>query len=303
MTQRRENDAPPQTCDCLVVGGGPAGLTAAIYLARFRRRVIVVDSGKSRAAAIPKSHNHPGFPDGISGEALLRTLRIQTEEYGGKIVYGTVELLKTRADGFAADTTAGTILAPRVLIATGITDKCPDIEAVDEAGLRDMVRYCPVCDGFEARDKKIAVYGPPREASGKAQFLRVYSSAVTLVPNMAAPANANGDGDFEMASSPAATIAVVENGIEVALTDGRVMQFDILYPALGSEVHSDLATRLGAKCNDVGCLIVDNKQQTSVPALYAAGDVVSDLHQLVVAEGHAAIAATAIHNSLPLNLR
>jgi thioredoxin reductase (NADPH) len=297
-------NASPQNCDCLVVGGGPAGLTAAIYLARFRRSVLVIDAGNSRAAAIPKSHNHPGFPEGISGETLLRTLRVQAEEYGAKIVSGNVESLKTTADGFAADITEGAVLASRVLISTGITDKCPDIEGFDEVGLRSLVRYCPICDGFEAIDKKIAVYGSPSEASGKANFLRIYSPTVTLVPNSPAAANEKAkQGDFELASSPAARISAAGEGIDVALSDGSTMRFDVLYPAVGCEVHSNLATALGAKTSDVGCLIVDNKQQTTVPGLYAAGDVVSDLHQLVVAEGHAAIAATAIHNSLPLNPR
>jgi thioredoxin reductase (NADPH) len=86
------------------------------------------------------------------------------------------------------------------------------------------------------------------------------------------------------------------------LVDGRTMNFDLLYPTMGCIVHSDLATALGANSNEVGCLLVDGKQQTTVPGIYAAGDVVSDLHQLVVAEAHAAIAATAIHNSLPLQL-
>ena len=95
-------NAPPQSYDCLVVGGGPAGLTAAIYLARFRRSVLVVDAANSRATSIPESHNHPGFSDGIPGETLLRTLRIQAEEYGAKIISGTVESVKTTSDRFAA---------------------------------------------------------------------------------------------------------------------------------------------------------------------------------------------------------
>ena len=99
------------TYDCLVVGGGPAGLTAALYLARFRRRVLVIDAGKSRAASIPRSHNHPGFADGISGDVLLRTLRTQAEEYGAKIVVGNVLSLERTTDGFAADTTIGPVLA------------------------------------------------------------------------------------------------------------------------------------------------------------------------------------------------
>ena len=292
------------TYDCLVVGGGPAGLTAALYLARFRRRVLVIDAGKSRAASIPRSHNHPGFADGISGDVLLRTLRTQAEEYGAKIVVGKVLSLERTADGFAADTTIGPVLAARVVMATGITDKCPDIELLDRAAAKEMVRYCPVCDGFEAIDKKIAVYGPWEEAAGKARFLRVYSSDVTLVPTLPADTDRkNEEGDFKLATSPAAKILTAADGIDVALADGRAMRFDVVYPAMGCHVHSDLAIKLGAKSNEVGCLIVDNKQQTTVPGVYAAGDVVSDLHQLVVAEAHAAIAATAIHNSLTLNLR
>ena len=292
------------TYDCLVVGGGPAGLTAALYLARFRRRVLVIDAGNSRAASIPRSHNHPGFVDGISGEVLLRTLRTQAEQYGATIVFGNVESLEKTTEGFAAATTFGAVLAPRVIVATGIMDRCPDIEVLDPAQAKEMIRYCPICDGFEATDKKIAVYGPLDEAAAKARFLRVYSSAVTLVPTLPADRHSKEEhSGFELAASPAAKIVTAEHGIDVALADGRTMRFDVLYPAVGCHVHSDLAIALGAKSNEVGCLIVDNKQQTTVPGIYAAGDVVSDLHQLVVAEGHAAIAATAIHNSLPLNFR
>src|SRR3954453_12777931 len=105
------NSASAQVCDCLVIGGRPAGLTAALYLARFRRRVLVIDAGKSRAASIPRSHNHPGFVDGVCGDVLLRTLRTQAEEYGAKIVAGNVLSLEKTTDGFAADTTIGIFLA------------------------------------------------------------------------------------------------------------------------------------------------------------------------------------------------
>src|SRR3954447_19877032 len=98
-----------QVCDCLVVGGGPAGLTAALYLARFRRRVLVVDAGKSRAAAIPRSHNHPGFIEGITGKSLLRALQTQAEQYGATIVSGTVLSLQRTTEGFDAETTAGAV--------------------------------------------------------------------------------------------------------------------------------------------------------------------------------------------------
>jgi len=296
-------NAAAQISDCLVVGGGPAGLTGAMYLARFRRRVLVVDAGKSRAAGISRSHNHPGFREGISGESLLRTLRTQAEAYGAKIISGTVLSLQHATEGFAAETTAGTIVSRRILIATGITDKCPDIDVMDASIVKDSVRYCPICDGFEAIDKKIAVYGPPQGAAGKARFLRVYSPFVTVVPSGSHQSDPASDHvELTVASSPAKKIVANAKGVQVILTDGGTLQFDVLYPAVGCHVHSELITALGAKSDDAGCVAVDGKQQTTVPGIYAAGDVVSDLHQLVVAEGHAAVAATAIHNSLPLNL-
>jgi thioredoxin reductase (NADPH) len=289
-----------QVCDCLVVGGGPAGLTAALYLARFRRKVIVIDAGKSRAAGIPRSHNHPGFIEGITGKSLLHALQTQAEQYGATIVSGTVVSLQRTTNGFDAETTVGTVRCSRVLIATGITDKCPDVQVLDDSDAMETVRYCPVCDGFEGVDKKIAVYGPLSETEAKARFLRVYSPFVTLVPNSdLSQGPAPGAKEFATASAPAAKIIATRSCVDVHLRDGQKLEFDVLYPALGCHVHSDLATALGAKSDEIGYLVVDKKQKTTMDGLYAAGDVVSDLHQLVVAEAHAAIAATAIHNSLP----
>jgi thioredoxin reductase (NADPH) len=289
--------------DCLVVGGGPAGLTSALYLARFHRSVLVIDSGKSRACGISRTHNHPGFINGISGDTLVGTLRRQAEQYGAEVASGTVLALDRTSLGFAAHTTAGTFNASCTLIATGITDKGPDRESPGLPAENDSVRYCPVCDGFEATDKRIAVYGPPDEAAAKARFLRVYSPSVTLIPSRIVKGSPSADSEFELLSCPAQKFAAAGSGISVELADGEERYFDVLYPALGCHVHSDLAVALGAKANSVGCLIVDDKQRTTVEGLYAAGDVVSDLHQIVVAEGHAAVAATAIHNSLPYNFR
>jgi thioredoxin reductase (NADPH) len=288
--------------DCLVIGGGPAGLTTALYLARFRRTVIVIDGGRSRAAGIPRSHNHPGFIDGISGDTLLHTLRTQATQYGAEIKAGNVLALDRTGDGFMAHTDGGDFSAACVVLAAGIADECPNNLRGTSTSESGYIRYCPVCDGFEAADKKIAVYGDPKHAAGKARFLRVYSSDVSLIPVQPADTFVSRN-DFELLTSPARNITVEDGGVSVALEDGQVRIFDVLYPALGCRVHSDLATALGAKTNSIGCLVVDDKQQTTVEGLYAAGDVVSDLHQIVVAEGHAAIAATAIHNKLPFKFR
>jgi thioredoxin reductase (NADPH) len=290
--------------DCLIIGGGPAGLTAATYLARFHRRVLVVDAGDSRAAQIPESHNHPGFA-GISGTVLLERLRDQALRYGALITRGKVTALRHEGDGFIAVTDDGEIAAPRVLLASGLTDVAPDLPGLEHAVSRAAIRYCPVCDGFEATDRNIAVYGPAAHATAKALFLRTYSQHLTVLPADDADTDPHEliEAGISLARSRPETFWETPGGIGVALVSGERLEFDVLYPALGCDVHSNLATRLGAACNPTGCVKVNDKQETDIPGLYAAGDVVSDLHQLSVAEGHAAIAATAIHNSLPRNFR
>jgi thioredoxin reductase (NADPH) len=290
--------------DCLVIGGGPAGLTGAIYLGRYRRRVLVFDAGKSRASAIPKSHNYPGFARGISGHELLARLREQAAFYGVEVRAGTIEGLAKDGEMFVARGGGATVRAARVLLATGIADRNPELPGLDDAVSHAAVRYCPVCDGYEAMDCSIAVLGPLEEASAKAVFLRTYSKSVTVLPigSVRLPPACSLPADIDVAPRPSA-FRRTQKGIAAQMPDGSWRAFDVLYPALGCNVHSRLATALGAKTTAAGFLIVDSKQQTCVPNLYAAGDVVSDLHQLSVAEGHAAIAATAIHNGLTRNFR
>jgi thioredoxin reductase (NADPH) len=290
--------------DCLIIGGGPAGLTAATYLARFHRRVLVVDAGASRAAQIPESHNHPGFA-GIAGTALLERLRDQALRYGALITQGEVTALQHGGNGFVAAVGDMEIAAPRVLLASGLTDLGPDLPGLERAVSRAAIRYCPVCDGFEATDRNIAVYGPIDTAAAKALFLRTYSQHLTVLPTDAPETEplTLAEAGVTLARSQPETFWETPRGIGVTLRSGERLEFDVVYPALGCDVHSNLATRLGARSTEVGCIKVNDKQETDVPGLYAAGDVVSDLHQLSVAEGHAAVAATAIHNSLPRNFR
>jgi thioredoxin reductase (NADPH) len=285
--------------DCLIIGGGPAGLTAAIYLARYRRSVAVYDTGHSRAALIPKSHNYPGFPHGISGRELLGLLARQAEFYQVPVVRARIVRLATRADGFVASFDGGEVSARTVLMATGIIDAAPRIEGLDEAVEDGLVRYCPVCDAFEATDLRIAVIGG-ESAISKAKFLRDYSKDVTLLWQESTPVP-------ESEQLEQAGIALMTQITELkirhkkvcALTSKGTKMFDVLYPALGCEVRSDLAVRLGAETGNAGCLKVDEHQRTTVNGIYAAGDVVSDLHQIAVGNGHAAIAATHIHKTLP----
>ena len=291
--------------DCLIVGGGPAGLTAAIYLARFRRATRVIDSGASRAALIPESHNYPGFK-GIGGPELLRRLREQALQYGAVVEDGEVTSLTRENGTYLARCNNSEIRARRVLIATGLVDEAPPIDGFGDSVYTGAVRFCPICDGYEAMDQRIGVLGDVQAAGKKALFLRTYTRDVLLFATDDTPA----PPDLRQALREAGVTLIgrptkverQDDGVSL-IVDGTPHHVDVLYPALGCTVRSDLAIALGARHGEVGTLQVNDCQRTNVDGLYGAGDVVTDLHQLSVATGHAAIAATDIHNSLPRNPR
>ena len=308
-TSVASNDiSPADPLDCLIIGAGPAGLTAATYLARFRRRILVIDAGHSRARWIPTSHNCPGFPFGVAGPELLKKLRTQAEEYGVRIHAGRVVALEQNADGFDVVTADGVRWTTRlVILATGIVDRMPDMAGLEDAIARNVVRLCAICDGYEASDEQIAVYAPTDTAIRHAMFLRTFSSRVTVVrsqPGEPTPECDEAARNAHIQVLPP-SIALRHDGecCVFTLDDGSEHRFDSVYPILGSDAQSALAVSLGASVDDNGELRVDASQQTTVEGLYAIGDVVDVLNQISVAVGHAAIAATAIHNLLPRNFR
>lgn len=293
--------------DCLIVGGGPAGLTAATYLARFRRRILVVDDGRSRCSWIPTSHNCPGFPDGIGGAALLGRMQAQAERYGARIETARVESL-AREDGGVFRATlgdGGTLQAATVLLATGVLDIEPELPNLFQAIQQGLIRHCPICDGFEVIDRKVAVIGHGRHAFEEALFLRGYTRDLTLL-TLGRPMELSAEEQRRLRAAGIRTIEVpvaevtVEGGriTRLILETGASHAFDTLYAALGTEPRSALAAGIGARVNEAGCLLVADHQRSSVPGLYGAGDVVVGLDQIAVAVGQAAVAATAIHNAL-----
>jgi thioredoxin reductase (NADPH) len=299
--------------DCLIVGGGPAGLTAALYLARFKRRFLVVDSGAPRAAWIPESHNIPFFAAGISGGEILAREREHAGRYGVNILPGVVTGLERLPDRFVAsvDETEGGARqfgARRVLLATGAVDVEPTLPDLADAVRRGLVRYCPICDGYESRDRKIAVIGHGAHGLGEAVFIaQTYSDDVTLL-TLGEPVTLDEDQRamaarhrIKLVEQPIAALDVEGDRIAAMRTGGgQELRFDVLYSALGLTYRTDLAITLGARHEPSGALVVDGHNQTSVAGLYAAGAIAGALDQIVVAMGHAAIAATAIHNRCDL---
>jgi thioredoxin reductase (NADPH) len=291
--------------DCLIVGGGPAGLTAAIYLARFHLSVLVVDDGKGRAASIPCTRNLAGFPDGISGREVLGRMREQAQLYGAKFKDGFVTRLDRTDGGLKASWGGGSVDSRTVLLATGTYNRRPpmDEELHDDALARGLIRYCPICDGYEVTDKRVGVIGSDSHGVAEAVFIRSYTSDVTLIAPDKALNLKKEDSEklksakIECVDGPAQAVAIPDGCIVVETAEGTYT-FDSVYPALGSDPHVLLAEQAGAKLGENGCISVDRHQRTSIPGLYAAGDVVIGLDQIAHAMGEGGVAATTIRNDL-----
>lgn len=264
--------------DAIIVGAGPAGLTAATYLARFRRSVLLLGAGPSRASWIPESHNTPGFPNGVGGPELLLKLTEQAATFGAQFRQVRVEQLSASDELFEVSGQGEVFRAPAVLLATGVVDRMPALDGLEAAVRRSVVRLCPICDTYEAIGSRIAVLGDGPRAEREASFLRTYSDQVTVI------------------GEHSGRLAFTTDAVEWTPPSGPTHAFDHLYLALGCEPQSTLAAALSARRDDQGDLVVDTHQMTSVDGLYAAGDVVRGLNQIAVAAGEAAVAATAIHN-------
>ena len=293
--------------DCLVIGAGPAGLTTAVYLSRYHRRVLVADGGHSRASLIPLSHNYPGFPPGISGNDLLARLREQATRYGATIETGRVESLSKQPAGFTAQLNGRAISARRVVLATGIVDTLPEMDRPYDGVAQSSIRLCAICDGYEVNGDDVAVYGEASCAISHGLFLRNFTDRVTVLIHGDSQACEEATAVAEHAGIRLITervehIEIAGEQVRVLTCKGETFHFDIVYPSLGSHVCSELAVQLGAQATEGGALRVDAHQRTSVPGLYAVGDVVDSLKQISVATGQAAVCATAVHNSLEIRL-
>lgn len=296
--------------DCIVVGAGPAGLSAALYLARFRRRVLVVHDGRSRALRIPLTRNVPGFPDGVEGPALVARMTRHAREYGAQVREGEVVQAGRAGRGFVltlADSRER-LHAASVILATGLyMEQAPLDDAVHEAAMQaGVLRYCPICDGHEHIDERIGVLGADGHGAREALFLRGFSPDITVLP-----LNHSQLGAADRTCLQAAGIRVAEQAVahhdpgdgayRVELDGGEVLDFDVVYPALGVRQRTELALMLGLELGEDGTTAARSPLGTEVPGLYCAGDIVDGLDQISVAMGHGALAATRAHNWLRSN--
>lgn len=291
--------------DVCVIGGGPAGLTAALYLARYHLAVSLVDSGRSRALLIPRTHNQPFWEEGIAGQALVERMRSHVARYPVTVDHDTVERVQKLSRGFAVRTRTRAILARTVLVATGVENRRPSMGAEDHAAAlrRGLLRYCPICDGYEVTDHVVGLVGRGSRLFGEAKFLRSYTASVTVFAEQTSVglsidqrSELSGMG-IRVVDTSASDYRLGEGSIEV-LFDSAWQAFDTVYAALGSNARCEVIRDLVPDLTVEGCLVVDAHQRTSVGGLYAAGDVVAGVDQIAHAIGQASVAATAIRNDL-----
>jgi thioredoxin reductase (NADPH) len=290
-----------------IVGAGPAGLSAALYGARFCRSTVIFHDGMSRAARIPRTYNVPGYVDGVSGPDLIERMWAHAQRYGADQIETHINGVEKRRDVFHLTSDDGHRWTARSLIlATGVElNEIPIDHDIHEAAIAEgVVRYCPICDGYEHRHMRIAVVGLSTSGAAEALFVQNFSDDVTLLPSQSVELTQSERGDLKRAGIVVVTEPVAEywpKKTEIIVkfkSYKEPMQFDVLYPALGSDPRNQLAAELGLFLNYDGKVAAHAPLGTEIPGLFCAGDLVEGLDQISVAIGHGAVAATRAHNWL-----
>ncbi len=294
--------------DVVVIGGGAAGLSAALVLTRARRRVAVVDSGRPRNA--PAAHMQ-GFlgSDGLPPSELLATGREEVAGYGGHLVPGVATGIEHAVDaapgrpGFTVLLEDGTrLVTRRVLVTTGLRDDLPDLPGVRERWGRDLL-HCPYCHGYEVRDQPLGVLGGTPEAVAHAHLVRQWSDDVVLFAGGdALTADQRGRlsaRSIGIVDGPVARLVVEDDRLTgVELASGEFVPRVAVFVRPQFVPHDSLLTGLGCATHDTGWVVAGATGRTSVPGVWAAGNAVNPRAQVITAAGEGSAAAIDINNDL-----
>jgi thioredoxin reductase len=290
--------------DCIIVGAGPAGLSAALMLGRCRRRVLVCEAGEPRNARSTGLHNYL-TRDGTAPLEFLRLARKEVEEYPTiEFLPAEVKDARRTSDGFTVVLADRTELGTRkLLLATGVVDDLPDIDGLGPL-YGTSVHHCPYCDGWEWRDQPIAIFGRGEDGSTLALALTVWSDDLVLCTD-----GPNGLTCAQREQLERAGIKVREDEVvrlegqrgwlsRIIFAEGEPLPRRALF--LGSAQHqrSDLALRLGCRFTEKGAVNTGSCEATDVPGLYVAGDASKDAQFVVVAAAEGAEAGMAINKAL-----
>ena len=295
---------PPQTREVIIVGGGMAGLSAAIYLGRAQRDTLVIDSGKSMAKWEPVVENYLGFPDGVGGEELLESGRRQAERHEVEFAEDKIEKITVEDGEFVLRGKDRSYHARRLLLATGIFHLPPEIPGVSEC-LGHSMFFCKDCDGFRVREKRIAIIGANNDAVEYALGMLLYSACVMVATNgeqirwSKQHAEWLEEYDIPVHTARIRDVQHCDRQLQtLTLESERDVKIDYIFTTRGDVFYTQLAEQLGAELDEEGQLVVDHKMRTTVPRLYAAGCVTPANCQMIIAAGQGATAAQAINRDL-----
>ena len=293
-----------QSREVIIVGGGIAGLSASIYLARALRDVLIIDAKESLAMWEPEVQNYLGFPDCIDGRELLERGRRQARKYGAEMIFDEVDQISRDGDRFHLCAKRGEYECRRLLLATGVYHLPPKIPGVDQCVGKSMF-FCKDCDGYRVRGKKVIIIGRNDEAVEYALGIITFTESVVLLTNGETPRwSERHAGWLREHHVPVYHETIVQADHEdgflncLTLADGRRLALDCLFTTRGDVFHNQLARQLGAQLDESGEIIVDKCQRTSVPGLYAAGCVTPANCQMIIAAGSGAAAGQAINREL-----
>jgi thioredoxin reductase len=295
-----------EICDVAIVGGGAAGLSAAILLGRSRRHVVLFDTGTPRNQASRAVHGLLGH-EGRAPSELLATARIELERYETVTLRSDlVTAIARSGSGFSVTCEGGSSFrARKVLLTTGLIDDVPKLEGI-ECLYGRSVHHCPYCDGFEHRDQPLAVYGSGDKGAGLAIMMKQWSSDIVLFTDAQATVSADmaerlKQQSIEICSEQISRLEGTEDGVlkSIRLKSGRVIERSAMFFSTGSRQRSHLSELLGcARDDDGGVVTHPVTEESSVPGVYVAGDASRDVLLVAVAIGEGAKAGVAINRSL-----
>ncbi|PTX22538.1 thioredoxin reductase [Pontibacter mucosus] len=289
--------------DVIIIGGGPAGLNAAMLLGRSRRKVIVFDSGEPRNRW---SQSMNGFlsSDGVNPREFIQKGRAELAKYNIELADIKVESATYSKGEFVVNDEHGKVYRSRkLLLATGLKDTLPELEGVEEM-YGKSVHHCPYCDGWENRDKAIAVYGPERKGVGQALAMKNWSDNVTLYTD---GTDSLRQLDLELLERNEVKVVKEkitrlegEDGMlqHIVLGNGEKRPQQALFFSLGTKQQSPLGEELGCEFTSKGVIKTRRQQHSNIPGLFVAGDAARDMQMVVVAAAEGAKAGVAINMEL-----